>query len=133
MRFNPRNGSPKTKKVGITCHHVVAAGSDKDKIEYPADFVRIATIKFLESKMKSKTPIKGTEEALEKMQYLHASPEIGKVVAFSGLRKNASNRGMDWTGPYLKPPIYTPRTSLPGNLLFKEPRNFWRVSVICIL
>lgn len=96
FRLNLPNRPP--LKVGITCHHVVAPGLDQNPttIEYPAAFDRIASMNFFESWLMSDNPTKGIDGDLERMRHHHAHPVIGKVIAFSGLRKNASCRRMDW-------------------------------------
>lgn len=121
LQFNPRIGPP--TKVGVTCHHVVAPRLDKDPttVEYPTAFDRIASINFFESHLKS-TPDKDFEEALGKMQFLHANPVIGKVFAYSGLRKNASNRRMDWA-IFETPDTYT-KNRPPPKSAFKKPEDF---------
>lgn len=125
LQFNPRIGPP--TKVEVTCHHVVASGLDKDPttVEYPAAFDRIASINFFVFHLKS-TPDKDFEEALGKMQFLHANPVIGKVFAYSGLRKNASNRRMDWA--IFKTPVKTPDTYTknrpPPKSAFKNTEDF---------
>lgn len=83
---------------------------------------------FFESNLKSGNPMKGIDGELEKMRHHHAYPVIGNVFAFSGLRKNASNRRMDWalfdtpeTHPRNKPP---PKSAYTTNVQFPEGLSF---------
>lgn len=97
--FNVYCGKGSPAKVGIMCNHVVAAGTEKSTnkvVAYPAALDRGVTRNAFEAILKSETSSEIVRADFEILQHLDANPGIGKVVAASGLRTNASNRRMDW-------------------------------------
>lgn len=122
LNLNFAEGSP--AKIGITCNHDVAAGTAKSTkvVEYPAALDRRATRNACEAIVKSEAPSESVRTALETLKLLDANPEIGKVRAASGLRKNASNRRMDWA--LFETPSTHTRNKPPPNSAFLKPQDF---------
>ena len=97
--------------VLLTCYHVVASQNKavKDKVDkdgmhygdsiggvtmqYPAAFDLYANLADLEYLSTSSPDTKAT---YDKLQQLRAMPDIGQVIAASGVRINAAGRRMDW-------------------------------------
>lgn len=111
-------------KVGITCDHVVATGAGKSTkvVEYPAALDRRPTWNALEAMLKSHPSDEEVRAGLETIQHLDANPEIGKVVVASGLRKDASNRRMNWA--LFETPSTHTRNKPPPRSAFSNFANF---------
>lgn len=103
-----------SKKVALTCHHVVTleenelkksigrAGVDfgditnKVAINYPACLDRHETLRYYDKSRKSANPDPRADAAFDAMSSIDTNPIIGHVIAASGMRINSDGRRMNW-------------------------------------